>query len=102
MAVALRLRSTGSGDVLPGFGDRREIELLVEAGFSRTEAIKIAALKGAVHLGKDKQIGSIALGQNADLVVIKHAPPDIMCTGEWGWLRCPRKCTRSAMSAFVP
>jgi len=34
----------------------------VEAGFSRTEAIKIAALKGAVYLAKDKQLGSIAVG----------------------------------------
>jgi len=65
---------TGRGDVLPGFGDQREIELLVEAGFSPVEAIKIATLNGAVYLGKDKQIGSIAAGKNADLVVIKGDP----------------------------
>ncbi len=54
---------TGFGDALSGFGDRRETELpVVEAGFSRAEAIKIAALKGAVYLGKDKQLGSIAVG----------------------------------------
>ncbi len=53
---------TGSGEVLSGFGDRREIELPVDAGFSRGEAIKIATLKGAVYLGKDKQIGSTAVG----------------------------------------
>ena len=76
---------TGSGEVLSGFGDRREIELPVDAGFSRGEAIKIATLKRAVYLSKDK-----------------HAPPDIMCTGEWEWLRCPRKCPRSEMSDFIP
>jgi imidazolonepropionase-like amidohydrolase len=65
---------TGRGDVLPGFGDQREIELLVEAGFSLVEAIKTATLNGAVYLGKDKQIGSIAAGKNADLVVIKGDP----------------------------
>jgi imidazolonepropionase-like amidohydrolase len=65
---------TGRGDVLPGFGDQRGIELLVEAGFSLVEAIKIATLNGAVYLGKDKQIGSIAAGKNADLVVIKGDP----------------------------
>jgi imidazolonepropionase-like amidohydrolase len=65
---------TGRGDVLPGFGDQREIELLVEAGFSPVEAIKIATLNGAVYMGKDKQIGSIAAGKNADLVVIKGDP----------------------------
>jgi imidazolonepropionase-like amidohydrolase len=65
---------TGRGDVLPGFGDQREIELLVEAGFSPVEAINIATLNGAVYIGKDKQIGSIAAGKNADLVVIKGDP----------------------------
>jgi imidazolonepropionase-like amidohydrolase len=65
---------TGRGDVLPGFGDQREIELLVEAGFSPVEAIKIATLNGAVYMGKDKQIGSIAAGKNADLVVIDGDP----------------------------
>lgn len=65
---------TGVGDVVPGFGDQREIELLVQAGFSPLEAIKIATLNGAVYLGKEKQIGSIAVGKNADLVVIKGDP----------------------------
>lgn len=65
---------TGAGDVVPGFGDQREIELLVEAGFSPVEAIKIATLNGAIYLGRDKQIGSIAAGKNADLVVIKGDP----------------------------
>jgi imidazolonepropionase-like amidohydrolase len=65
---------TGRGDVLPGFGDQREIELLVEAGFSPVEAIKVATLNGAIYLGRDKQIGSIATGKNADLVVVKGDP----------------------------
>jgi imidazolonepropionase-like amidohydrolase len=65
---------TGRGDVLPGFGDQRATELLVEAGFAPVEAIKIATLNGAVYMGKDKQIGSIAAGKNADLVVIKGDP----------------------------
>jgi imidazolonepropionase-like amidohydrolase len=65
---------TGRGDVLPGFGDQREIELLVEAGFSPVEAIKIATLNGASYMGKEKQIGSIAAGKNADLVVMKGDP----------------------------
>jgi imidazolonepropionase-like amidohydrolase len=65
---------TGAGDVIPGFGDQREIELLVEAGFSPVEAIRIATLNGAVYLGKEKQIGSITAGKNADLMVIKGDP----------------------------
>ena len=65
---------TGRGDVLPGFGDQRGIELLVEAGFSPAEAIKIATLNGAVYLGREKQIGSVTAGKNADLVVMKGDP----------------------------
>jgi imidazolonepropionase-like amidohydrolase len=65
---------TGAGDVVPGFGDQREIELLVEAGFTPVEAIKIATLNGASYMGKEKQIGSLAAGKNADLVVIKGDP----------------------------
>jgi hypothetical protein len=65
---------TGDGGVVPGFGDQREIELLVEAGFTPVEAIKIATWNGAVYLGKQDQIGSIAVGKNADLVVVKGDP----------------------------
>jgi hypothetical protein len=65
---------TGNGGVVPGFGDQREIELLVEAGFSPVEAIKIATWNGAAYLGRENQIGSIAVGKNADLVVIKGDP----------------------------
>jgi imidazolonepropionase-like amidohydrolase len=65
---------TGNGGVVPGFGDQREIELLVEAGFSPVEAIKIATLNGATYLGRQDQIGTIAAGKNADLVVIKGDP----------------------------
>jgi imidazolonepropionase-like amidohydrolase len=65
---------TGDGGVVPGFGDQREIELLVEAGFSPVQAIKIATLNGAVYLGKQDMIGSIAVGKDADLAVIKGNP----------------------------
>jgi imidazolonepropionase-like amidohydrolase len=65
---------TGNGGVLPGFGDQREIELLVEAGFSPVEAIQIATFNGARYLGRQDRIGSIAVGKNADLVVIKGDP----------------------------
>jgi hypothetical protein len=65
---------TGDGDVLPGFGDQREIELLVEAGFTPLEAIHIATYNGALYLGREKEIGSLGPGKNADLVVIKGDP----------------------------
>jgi hypothetical protein len=65
---------TGAGDVLPGFGDQRGIELLVEAGFSPLEAIRISTLNGAIYLGREKEIGSVAIGKNADLVVLRGDP----------------------------
>jgi imidazolonepropionase-like amidohydrolase len=65
---------TGNGGVVAGFGDQRELELLVEAGFSPVEAIQIATLNGATYLGRQAQIGSIAQGKNADLVVVRGDP----------------------------
>jgi imidazolonepropionase-like amidohydrolase len=65
---------TGMGGVLAGFGDQREVELLVEAGFTTVEAIHIATANGAQFLGEADRIGSIARGKQADLVVIKGDP----------------------------
>ena len=65
---------TGNGGVIPGFGDQRELELLVEAGFSPVEAIKIATLNGATYLGLANHIGTIAPGKNADLFIVKGNP----------------------------
>jgi imidazolonepropionase-like amidohydrolase len=67
---------TGYGGVVPGFGDQRNIELLVEAGFSPVEAIRIATLNGAIYMGKDASIGSIAPGKAADLVVLGGNPAE--------------------------
>jgi imidazolonepropionase-like amidohydrolase len=64
----------GIAGIVPGFSDQREIELLVEAGFSSVEAIRIATLNGATFLGRQDRIGSIAAGKNADLLVVKGDP----------------------------
>lgn len=68
------LDPTGNGGVVAGFGDLREVELLVEAGFTPVEAIKIASLNGAKFLGEDTRIGSIAVGKQADLMIVKGNP----------------------------
>jgi len=65
---------TGAGGVIPGFSNQRQIELLVEAGFTPLEAIRICTLNGATYLGRDAQVGSIAAGKQADLVVIAGDP----------------------------
>jgi len=68
------LDPTGYGGVVPGYGDQREVELLVEAGFAPLEAIRIATLNGAKFLGEESVIGSIAPGKAADLDVVKGDP----------------------------
>ncbi len=65
---------TGPGGVIPGFANQRQIELLVDSGFTPLEAIKIATLNGARYLGRDKTIGTIAAGKQADLVVVTGDP----------------------------
>jgi hypothetical protein len=65
---------TGYGGDLAGFGDQREVELLVEAGFTPVEAIHLASANGAQFLGESDSIGTLAPGKAADLVLI-HGDP---------------------------
>ena len=65
---------TGSGGVIPGYSNQRQVELLVEAGFTPLEAISIGTLNGAKYLGREKNIGTIAAGKQADLVVVSGNP----------------------------
>ena len=65
---------TGAGRTIAGYGSRREIELLVEGGFTSVQAIKIATFNGATFLGEAARIGSIASGKQADLMIVKGNP----------------------------
>jgi imidazolonepropionase-like amidohydrolase len=65
---------TGMGGVLAGFGDQREAELLVEAGFTPSEAIHIATANGAEFLGLLDRVGTLAPGKTADIMLI-HGDP---------------------------
>ncbi len=62
---------TGYGAILPGYGDQRGLELLVEAGFTPAQAIQIATSNGARYLGREKEIGTLAAGKQADIVVVR-------------------------------
>ncbi len=62
------------GADIAGFGDQREIELLVEAGFTPVEAIEISSLNGAKFLRQADRIGSLAPGKQADIVLVKGDP----------------------------
>jgi imidazolonepropionase-like amidohydrolase len=72
--LAAGVDPTGSGGALPGFGDQRNYELLLEAEFTPAEALQIMTLNGAKVLGVDKDLGSIAPGKIADLVLIEGDP----------------------------
>ena len=65
---------TGGGGVIPGFSNQRQVELLVDAGFTPLEAISISTLNGAKYLRRDKTIGSLVAGKQADLVVVNGNP----------------------------
>jgi len=68
------LDPTGYGGVVAGFSDQREVELLVDAGFTPLEAIHIATENGANFLGAGNKIGTLKEGKQADLIVIRGKP----------------------------
>lgn len=68
------LDPTGIGGIIAGYGDLREVELLVDAGFTPMEAIKIASFNGAQFLGEAARIGSLAAGKQADIMLVKGDP----------------------------
>ncbi|WDE02257.1 amidohydrolase family protein [Thalassomonas actiniarum] len=61
---------TGYGGVIAGFSNQRVVELLVESGFSIEQAIKISTSNAAHYLNRENEIGTIASGKNADMVLI--------------------------------
>jgi imidazolonepropionase-like amidohydrolase len=65
---------TGGGGVIPGYSNQRALELLVDAGFTPLEAIAMGTWNGARYLGRDAQIGTIAIGKQADLMVVNGDP----------------------------
>jgi imidazolonepropionase-like amidohydrolase len=68
------LDPTGYGGVLAGFGDQREVELLVAAGFTPLEAIHIATENGARFLGVGDRVGTLKVGKQADMIVVRGKP----------------------------
>ena len=65
---------TGGGGLVAGYSNQRALELLVEAGFSPVEAIRIGTLNGATYIGRGDKTGSIAVGKLADLIVVNGNP----------------------------
>ncbi|WP_417488356.1 amidohydrolase family protein [Maricaulis sp.] len=57
-----------------GVSTLREMEILVEAGLTSLEAIQAATLNGADVLGMGGQIGCLAVGCAADLILVDGDP----------------------------
>ncbi|HEX6730481.1 MAG TPA: amidohydrolase family protein, partial [Pyrinomonadaceae bacterium] len=58
----------------PGFSLHDELAILVEAGLSPMEALQTATLNPARFLGKEQDIGTVAKGKIADLVLLDANP----------------------------
>jgi imidazolonepropionase-like amidohydrolase len=69
--LAAGVDPTGNGGALPGYGDQRNYELLIEAGFTPAQVVQIMSANGAKVLGADKDLGTVAAGKIADLVLIR-------------------------------
>jgi imidazolonepropionase-like amidohydrolase len=69
--LAAGVDPTGVGGALAGFGDQRNYELLIEAGFTPAQTVQIMSLNGARILGIADRLGSVERGKIADLVVLQ-------------------------------
>ena len=69
--LAAGVDPTGIGGALAGFGDQRNYELFIEAGFTPAQAVQIMTANGAKILSVDRTLGTVERGKLADLVVLK-------------------------------
>lgn len=56
--------------IVAGYGDQRNLELLVEAGFSVPETVQIMTHNGAVELGLGEDRGLVQAGYRADILIL--------------------------------
>ena len=69
--MAAGVDPTGIGGALAGFGDQRNYELFIEAGFTASQAVQIMTANGAKILGVAQTLGTVEPGKLADLVVLR-------------------------------
>jgi imidazolonepropionase-like amidohydrolase len=63
-------------DTTAGIMLHRELELEVEAGIPPAKALQIASFNAARLLKQEKDLGSIAVGKRADLVLVEGNPSE--------------------------
>jgi imidazolonepropionase-like amidohydrolase len=64
----------GAQWIVPGLGLHRELDLLAEAGLAPLEILRMATLDGAVFLGREATMGTVAPGKDANLVLLDRSP----------------------------
>ncbi len=74
LADAGTLINLGAHGQIQGLGAHWELWMFVQGGFSPLEAIRASTINGAKYLGMDKEIGSLAPGKLADLVIMNSNP----------------------------
>lgn len=62
--------------VTPGFSMHQELELLVESGLTPAAALQAATLNNALALRQQDNLGSIAAGKFADILLLSANPLD--------------------------
>lgn len=67
---------SGIDVVSPGESLVEELGAFVDAGLSPYEALRIATVGAAEHLGLEDEIGAVAVGRRADLVLVASNPLD--------------------------
>ena len=67
-------------DQSSGPATQRELELLVVAGISPLDVIRIATYNSALFLGRADQLGSLEAGKLADLVLLSKDPSAVSTT----------------------
>jgi imidazolonepropionase-like amidohydrolase len=79
--------------VLAGFSLHEELRSFVEAGLSPYEAIRAGTSDAAIFLHQEKEIGTVTVGQRADLLLLEANPLEdvrnvarrvgVMVAGQW-------------------
>ena len=77
MLMALRragIPFVAGTDAMAGFSLARELELYVQAGVPAAEVLRIATLEAARLAGRGNELGSIAPGKLADMIIVDGDP----------------------------
>jgi imidazolonepropionase-like amidohydrolase len=68
------MAGTDNGNEVPGQSLHQEFDEVAKAGLSPLKILQMTTLNGAEFLGRTATMGSVAVGKNADLVLLDANP----------------------------